>query len=149
MLTIGVYRRHGRGTAVHGVLLTSDGSFMVLRDMADLLGVELRPARTSRVWRVIRWPRRRAAIREVERTMERTLAAPPSEEELLRAIFGDQIPAQRTAMPVVEHAENESGREGHPHAARCAAGAGPVAPAACDQSAPGPTVYDEPEQVAL
>jgi hypothetical protein len=94
MLTIGIYGRNGRGGAAHGVLLKQDGAFLLLRDLAGELGVRLRPARTYRIRRTIRWPRRLAEIRQLTRDLQRTFAAPPSEEELLRKIFGDQMPAQ-------------------------------------------------------
>lgn len=45
MLTIGVYGRSGRGGAAHGVLLKRDGALLLLRDLADALGVTL-PARS-------------------------------------------------------------------------------------------------------
>lgn len=106
LLTIGVYGRNGRGSAIHGVQLTRDGALMLARDLADVLGLSLRAARFTRVWRVLRWPRNRLAVRQVERDLRRVLAAPPSEDELLRAIFGEQaassparIPAQRAAFP--------------------------------------------------
>jgi hypothetical protein len=105
MLTIDIYGRNGRGGAAHGVLLKHDGAFLLLRDLAGELGVTLRPARPSHIWRTIHWPRRIAEIRQLRRDLQRMFAAPPSEEELLRKIFGDQIPAQsadradRTAEP--------------------------------------------------
>jgi hypothetical protein len=113
MLTIGIYGRNGRGGAAHGVQLTYDGAFMLMRDLGEALGVSLRPARSKKIWRVLRWPRAQFAVRQVERDLRRVLAAPPSEEELLRAILGDeaadqwiQIPPQRTACVVSGHEED-------------------------------------------
>jgi hypothetical protein len=106
MLTSGIYGRNGRGGAALGLLLTNDNSFMLLQDLADFLGVALRPARTSRVWRAIRWPRRREEVRIVERYLARTRTAPPAEDELTKALFGVQIPAQRPAAHVAEGAED-------------------------------------------
>ena len=94
MLTIGIYGRNGRGGAAHGVLLKHDGAFLLLRDLAGELGVRLRPSRTYNIRQTIRWSRRRAEIRQLRRRLQRTFAAPPSEEELLRTIFGNQMPAQ-------------------------------------------------------
>ena len=97
MLTIGVYGRNGRGGTVHGILLKREGALLLLQDLADSLGVELPFNRESLTRRATRWPRRRAAHWLARRALTRAQATRLSERELLRRIFDDQIPAQRTA----------------------------------------------------
>jgi hypothetical protein len=92
-LVIGVYGRDGRPGVTHGVQLTRDGALLLLRDLAAPFGVSLRPARLSRVRRGLWWPRRRAAVRQSQRELRRVFDAPPSEEELMRVIFAEQISA--------------------------------------------------------
>ncbi len=97
MLTIGVYGHSGRGGTVHGILLKRQGALLLLQDLADTLGVELPFNREPLTRRALHWPRRRAARWQARRALAHAQAARLSERELLRTIFDDQIPAQRTA----------------------------------------------------
>lgn len=107
MLTIGVYGRSGRGGTVHGILLKRQGALLLMQDLADMLGVELPFSRESLARRAIHWPRRRAAHWLARRALTRAQASRLSERELLRTIFDDRIPAQRSAS-AARAAEGES-----------------------------------------
>jgi len=80
-LTIALHGRSGHGGSAHGVLLTHDGAVCLVCDVAEELGLRVKPARFTRRRWGLPGLRRRSAVRAAEQALQRALLEAAREQD--------------------------------------------------------------------